>query len=96
MLNLLESFSEHLIDEAALVRKSPPAEKEARRDHIAGTQLLQGKDHNVKDKEASVIGTKTKPRGDHNVFTHFPKDPIVQSGGVSSVTCHSGTIVQRR
>ena len=76
MLMLVETFSEKLIDNGAvLVKKSPPAETEAWRGSTAGPRNPY-----ANEKKGSVIGTEESQRSQtrgksHNVLTHFPKDP---------------------
>ena len=87
---LLEFFFESLIDdEAVLVGKPPPAEKQ-----MLGKALLRGKsppsvvadagegggrDRFAEYNRASILGTPrandSKAKGDGNVFTHHPRDP---------------------
>ena len=84
MLKLLELFSEGLIyDNAKLVRKTLLAEKETwetlLREQPHSFVTDAGGDPCAEDEHASASGTKrasdSKPEGDRNVFTHFPRDP---------------------
>ena len=68
MFKLLEPVSEEMIDETALLVRTPPS-----------VETDAGRDAHAKAKKGSFTGKETAhnstPRQFHNVSTYFPKDP---------------------
>ena len=97
MVKKLELFSESLIEDGAvLVKKTPPAEKDAVENRFAGTGHPSvvtdaGRDPHDQATQANVIGTKrannSKPKRYHDMFTHFPKYPNCDVCRMTDHTC---------
>ena len=100
MLDLLKPFAEGFKENDA-----SPSTPKARSDSthfIEDNQSLEDKPTSVvtdAGRDALTKETKSKkgiiasqPRGNHNVYTHYPKDPLCEVCKMTTTTCMDGAV----